>query len=128
MSEENVTVVVLKQIRDEARKTNERLDRSNERLDQVVREQIRLCTGLVALRKDFGELRKDFGELRKDFGELRKDFGEFKEEVVLEVRKLGGRIENLILGPMGTQVRDHEGRLRRIERVVGLGPRRGRKN
>jgi archaellum component FlaC len=80
MTDSNVTVAILREIRDEARKTNERLDRSNERLDDVVHQQIRLNTSFAEMKEDFGEMKKDFGEMKKDFGEMKKDFGEMKKD------------------------------------------------
>ncbi len=62
MKTRDVTVEILKQIRDEARKTNERLDQTNERLDQTNERlgklehrqsetEVRLASELVALSK-----------------------------------------------------------------------------
>ncbi len=69
MGNDELTIEILKQIRDEAKRTNERLDTTNERLDttnerlkttnerldRVVREQIRHATAIVSLEKSLGD-------------------------------------------------------------------------
>lgn len=41
--------------------------------------------------------------------------------LAVEVHELNGRIDNVLIGPMGQQVRDHESRIRRLEERASLG-------
>ena len=96
MASDDLTIQILRGIRDQVRETNERLDRTNERLDQtnerldqVGRRQLesetRLTTELLAVVSAIHEVRD---VLRESAG---RD------------HRLGDRIE------------DHEARLRRLE-------------
>jgi hypothetical protein len=93
-----LTTEILVQIRDEIRgmrtdlgaridRTNERLDRSNERLDRVVQEQIRQATAIVELEQGQREMHSS------------------QREIVGELKRLNSRIDNVLTGTMGQQVR-----------------------
>jgi hypothetical protein len=103
MSDLNTQVLIdirneLREMRGDIRGTNERLDRTNERLDRSVQEQIRLATTLVAVEVGQREMKE-------------------------EIRGLNARIDNVLIGPMGTTVKEHESRIRRVEEHLGLaGP------
>ena len=105
---EDLSTQILIQIRDEIVKTNERLDqtrtdlserldRSNERLARVVQEQIRQATAIVELTSGQQRLEQGLGL------------------VVDELRALNGRVDNILTGPLGDKVRDHDDRLVRLE-------------
>jgi septal ring factor EnvC (AmiA/AmiB activator) len=85
----DLTIEILKQIRDGVTQTNEQLDQTNERLDRVERRQsemeTRLATELVAVAGAVRELR----------------------DVLVEDRKLRDT------------VRDHERRIRSLEEALG---------
>ncbi len=98
MGNDELTIEILKQIRDEGKRTNERLDTTNERLDRVVQEQIRHATAIVSLEKSLGE----------------------------EIRRVGDRIDNVLTGQLGQVVRVTaarvdalEARMARVETVEG---------
>ena len=119
----DLTVAILREIRDEIRTTNERMDalrvglseridglserqdRTNDRLDLVVQEQIRLSTGFVEMQ------------------EIQRETAEILGHLVREMHQHNERLDNVLVGPMGKQVRDHERRLGSLEeRVEALTP------
>ena len=72
MTDDELTLAVLRDIREEAKKTNERLDRTNERLDQtnerldqtreelsqrIVEGELRTATAITELAGTVGEVR-----------------------------------------------------------------------
>jgi len=85
----DLTTQVLIEIRDEVRRTNDRLDQTNERLSQIDHRQaeteIRLATELVAVARAVGEVR----------------------DLLREERILAPRVD------------DHEKRLAALEQTVG---------
>src|SRR5438270_131030 len=108
MTDGDLTIAILREIRDEIRKTNERLgstnerlDATNERLDRVVHEQIRHATAIVDLERKTSE---GFQRTAEGFDAL-----------IHEIRTLNGRLDSVLIGPMGNQVRDHEDRIKRLE-------------
>lgn len=134
---ENLTIAILREIRDEIRSTNARLDQTREelgaridqmgariddvrdtlgaridatntRLDRVVQEQIRQGTTLVKVVEAIESLDRRQDALEAGVG-----------RVVDELERLNARIDNVFVGPMGTTVRDHEQRLTALERKVG---------
>ena len=64
---DDVTVKILIEIRDEIRKTNERLDDTNARLDTTNQ---RLDNGLAGVREEIGRLRE---ELREGLADVRRE-------------------------------------------------------
>jgi hypothetical protein len=95
----NLTVEILREIRDEAKKTNTRLDQTNARLDQT---NVRL-DGLQA------ETRQGFEALR---AEMHQGFD-----------LVGRRIDNVLLGEHRHEHEELRGRVERIEQHLGLEPR-----
>ncbi|MBX3232478.1 MAG: hypothetical protein KIT84_16005 [Labilithrix sp.] len=104
MTEGELTVAILREIRDEVRKTNDRIDQTNDRLDRVVEQQIRHATAIVGLEA------------------AQRDTAEILRGLVRVVQEHNARIDNVILGPMGETVREHETRLRRVEERLGIEP------
>jgi chromosome segregation ATPase len=105
----DLTNEILIEIRDEIRatrtdlgsridQTNSRIDRTNDRLDRLVQEQIRQATAVVELQVGQREMRD-------------------------EIRGLNARIDNVLTGSVGSAVKEHESRIRRVEEHLGLtGP------
>ena len=93
------TVRILREIWNEMKALNGRVDRTN--------------SGLAELRGDVRELRGEVHELRGDVGELRGD-----------VQRLDGRMENLLLGAHAQEHRDFRERIVRLEVGVGIAPAR----
>ena len=124
MSGDELTVAILREIRDEIRATNARVDVSNERLDKLAEGQIRIATEVAELRGEVCGLREEVGGLRGEVGDLRGEVGGLRGEVGGlrgEVRKQGDRLENAILTG-GQMFREFRFRLDRLERHVGLEP------
>ncbi len=108
---DDLTIEILKQIRDEIRTTrielsarvdatngrldttNQRLDTTNQRLDRVVQEQIREATAIVELEHG-------------------------QRELVEEVKQLNARIDSVLTGALGQSVRGHESRISTTEAHV----------
>jgi chromosome segregation ATPase len=136
---DNLTVEILRDIRDEVRTTNARIDslrvettgliaetnqrlddiraESNERLERLNEGQIRLATGLADLRGEVGNLRGEVGDLRGEVGNLRGEVGDLRGEVVRQ----GDRLENAILTG-GQLIRGLTQRVERLEAHTGLEP------
>jgi hypothetical protein len=111
---------ILIDIREELRSTKatlgERIDnvsgridnmstRVNERLDHVVEGLVRQRTELVEVQGRQRETNEALAGIGRD------------------IRGLNSRLDNVLVGPMGTTVKEHESRLRRVEEHLGLaGP------
>jgi chromosome segregation ATPase len=111
MAEDNIVSLVpalLREIRDEVRSTNTRLDKlderlsgrideTNTRLDRLERRQteadIRLSTSLIELQK------------------AQNATTEAVRALIAETRTLHARLDHVFIGPMGAKVREHEDRL-----------------
>jgi predicted nucleic acid-binding Zn-ribbon protein len=120
-----LTLRVLREIRDELVGTNQRVDRLREdttreigqlrtettrRLDHLAEGQVRLATEVAGLRGEVGELRGEVGELRGEVGGLRG-----------EVRRQGDRLENALLTG-GQALQGLRQRIERLEEHTGLEP------
>ena len=141
MSNDDLTIEILKQIRDgvtdvrselkETRTdlgaridaTNERLDTTNERLDSVVREQIRHATAIVGLEQRMGGVEQGVGALDKRLMGMDMRLTSLEQTFVTEIRKLGDRIDNVLTGQLGQVVRSTSARVdaleARMDRVEG---------
>ncbi len=87
----SLTLAVLKEIRDEARKTNDRLDQTNERLERLERRQtemeMRLATELITVTSAVREV----GDLFKDNAAVRAKVDEHEARIAALERPLTGR-------------------------------------
>ena len=124
MSEpENLSVVILKQIREEIVGTNRRVDalraeskqqvdtlrvEVTQRLDHLTEGQVRLATEVAGLRGDVHDLRGEVHDLRDEVHDLRD-----------EVTRQGDRLENTI-STGGSVIRDLRDRVERLERHTGI--------
>ncbi len=111
MDPTDLTLEVLRSIRDEVRGLGVRQDTTNQRLDEVVQHQIRQGTDLAEMRGDIGQMRGEIGELRA----LQRETIAAVEHVARAVHENGERIDNILIGPVGETLRDHERRLQRLE-------------
>ncbi len=126
MSEnENLTVTILREIRDEIRSTNVRLDQTreelsakldqtNSRLDVFVREQIRQGTMMVAMQASIGKIVDVVVSLDLRLTALEQGV----ERVVEELERLNSRIDHVFTGPLGVTVRAYDQRLTSVESRV----------
>ncbi len=114
----DLSIEILKQIRDEMRMTRQELgakiEQTNTRLDRVVNEQIRHATAIVELERGQGNLER--GQVAI-VAALERLF-DGQEKVVGELRRINARIDNVLVGPMGESVRDHDARVTRLETRV----------
>jgi methyl-accepting chemotaxis protein len=91
--------------------TNERLDQTNERLDRVAQDQLHMANAFLRME---GAVERLDQNQRKTTAAV--------EGLLREVQNLNGRLDHVLVGPMGQQVRDHEERLSRVEKHLGLPP------
>ena len=132
MTDDDLTVGILRGIRDEIRATNVHLDAlrqdtnsrfeelrgdTNRRLDHLAEGQIRLTTEVTELKGDVSELKGDVSELKGDVRELKGDVSELGSRIA----KIDDRFEHFLVTG-GTAVRDLTSRVARVERHVGLSP------
>ena len=125
-SEESLTVEILRQIRGEVVKTNERLEHletsvdnrlseTNRRLDFLAEGQTRLYTEVAGLKGEVGGLRGEVGGLRGEVGGLRGEVVELRASV----DRNGDRFEHF-LHTNGDAIRDLRERMGRVEEHIGL--------
>jgi chromosome segregation ATPase len=121
---------LLREIRDEIRATNtrldgltERVDGLSERVDANTRELIRHATAIVELEKGQREI---LAELRLHSRILEGHSQTLKEHTAalsLLIRKSdeqSARIDNVLLGVPGETMRDMQRRIRALEQKVGI--------
>ncbi len=134
----DLTVEILKQIRDELKltrtelserigQTNDRLDRTNERLDRTVHEQIRHATAIVDLERGQTAIVAVLERLSAGQDRLSAGQGQLvasQEQIVVELQRLNSRIDHVFVGPMGETLRDHQERITRLEKSVETIKRR----
>jgi len=122
MGNDDLTIEILKQIRDELKQTradtnerldatnerldatNERLGATNDRLDRVVQEQIRHATAIIQLERGQRDLTE---QVRLG-----------NRELAAEIRKVGDRIDNVLTGQLGQVVRATAARVDALEARV----------
>lgn len=103
MNDDNLTLEILRQIRDEARATNERLDATNERLDATTeRLDARLDNLTEAMVRGFTLVNDRLGQVHDRFGDVNE------------------RLDALLLGSHRDEHHDLRERIERIEAWVGL--------
>lgn len=116
MGDGELTLAILREIRDEIRKTNtrldatngrldgtnERLDATNERLDRVVHEQIRHSTAIVELEAG------------------QREIVTVLKGMAHAIEGLNMRLDNVLLGPLGDKVRNLDSRMQRVEGRLGI--------
>jgi hypothetical protein len=109
MTEDSVTVAILREIRGELKGIREEGRQTNQRLDAVVEWQIRMGTTVAEL----GGKTTEIGATVVDLVGVTRQLGD-------KIDGLGARIDNVLVGPMGGAVRDLGKRVRRLEKHVGL--------
>ena len=84
------TLAVLREIRDEGKRTNERLDQTNERLDQLTRRvvdsEVRTATALTALAgsvNDLNSMLREDRDLRNRVERCEHDIAELKSRLAV---------------------------------------------
>ncbi len=111
---------ILRAIWNEMKALNGRVDKTNEGLSGLRTELRGEMAGLrTELRGEMAELRT---ELRGEMAELRGEMAELRDEMHAGFEMLGGRIDNLLLGPHGRDHSDLRERVARIEGHLGLPP------
>ena len=114
MNPTDITIDILKSIRDEARKTNERLESlehtTNERFD---RQEERLDRHEKIL--------EHHGQILEHHSQILERHEKALGLLIGEVRNLGGRIDNIVSGQLGEKVRDLDLRVTALESRLGPG-------
>ncbi len=103
MDTTDLTIEILQGLRTDiqglGKTLGDRIDQTNERLDRLAEGQIRMGTQINERLDGIN-------------GRL--------ESVESEVRSLNNRLDNVLIGPLGNSVRDHEDRIRHIERRLEM--------
>jgi hypothetical protein len=97
MEENSLTLAILREIRDNTARTNERVDHLTERVDAQ------------------GELLQTLAAVQIRQEALLKRHDDALTGMLHELRRIHDRIDNVFEGPLAGTVRDHETRLRRLE-------------
>jgi len=110
----DLTVKILREIRDAARQTNVRLDQTNARLDSLQHE--------TNARLDQTNSRLDSlqREMRESIGQTNTRLDSLQREMRKGFEHVGQRIDNLLLGPHREDHEQIHERLERIERHLDL--------
>ena len=90
----DLTVEILKQIRDEVRNTNVRLDATNERLDRHEEVLIKLLQG----QERHERLLAHHGQLLERHERVLERHEQALSQLVVEVQNLNGRFDNFLTG------------------------------
>ena len=111
MEENSLTLAILREIRDNTARTNERVDHLTERVDA----QGELLQTMAAV-----QVRQEALLQRLVEASLRHEQTLTRHEDALygihgELRRIHERLDNVFEGPLSSTVRDHETRLRRLE-------------
>ena len=104
MDENSLTIAILREIRDNTARTNERVDHLTERVDA----QGELLQTMAAV-----QIRQEQALLK--LTEIAERHDESLKGIHGELRRIHERIDNVFEGPLAGTVRDHEARLRRLE-------------
>jgi DNA repair exonuclease SbcCD ATPase subunit len=118
MEPTDLTIHVLREIRDELRGLKQTTEERFERLEQ---QQVETNARLESLERTTNE-RFDRLEGRMDRHETILERHEKALSLLInEVRGLGSRIDNLVTGPMGEKVRELDRRVATLESRAGIG-------
>ena len=105
----SLTLEILRQIRDEARATNERLDQTNERLDQTNERLDQTNEHLASFEARVDRRLRDQEEATRDGFAL----------VAKHLRRLDQRIDHVLVGPHRDEHRELRQRVEHIEARLG---------
>jgi hypothetical protein len=111
MEENSLTLAILREIRDNTARTNERVDHLTERVDHLTERvdgQSELLQTMAAV-----QIRQEQALIK--LTEIVERHDESLKGIHGELRRIHDRIDNVFEGPLSTTVRDHESRLRRLE-------------
>ena len=121
MEESGLTLAILREIRDNTAKTNERVDHLTERVDQVVHEQIRQGTTMIEVLRVQERLVDAVVAIDQRQGVMERCMG----QVVTELQRVNARLDNVFAGPLGGYVRAHDQRIDALEHRVDALEHRG---
>jgi len=104
MEENSLTLAILREIRDNTARTNERVDHLTERVDG--HGELLQTMAAVQIRQEQALIK---------LTEIVERHDESLKGIHGELRRIHDRIDNVFEGPLAETVRDHEIRLRRLE-------------
>lgn len=118
MEPESLTIAILKEIRDNTAKTNDRLDHLTERVDHLTERVAGVEEGVHGLTARVDamaatQIRQEVILVR--LAEASERHEEGIKTLIRVTDRINDRIDNLVEGAIGQTVRDHEKRLRRLE-------------
>jgi len=106
----DLTVKILREIRDETRQTNTRLDQTNACLDSLQHE----------MHESIGQTNARLDGLQHEMGQTNARLDSLQHEMRRGFDKVGQRIDNLLLGPHREDHEQIHQRLDRIEQHLNL--------
>jgi len=118
MDENSLTLAILREIRDNTARTNERVDHLTERVDHLTERvdgqgELLQTMATVQIRQEALLQRLVESSMRHE------KILERQDEALLgihgELRRIHDRIDHVYEGPLSSAVRDHEARIRRLE-------------
>ena len=125
MEENSLTIAILREIRDNTAKTNDRLDHLTERVDHLTERVDHLTERVDAQGAQIDTMAsvqiRQAQQLTEITGILREHSDRFDRHeaaltaLVRETRRIHDRIDHIYEGPLAVTLRDHEARLRRLE-------------
>ncbi|MEZ4394889.1 MAG: hypothetical protein R3A48_27750 [Polyangiales bacterium] len=111
MDESSLTIAILREIRDNTARTNERVDHLTERVDHLS-ERVDHLTDRVDVH---GELLQTMAAVQIRQEALLQRHDDALCTIIVELRRVHDRIDHVYEGPLTGTLRDHESRLRRLE-------------
>lgn len=118
MEENSLTIAILREIRDNTAKTNDRLDHLTERVDHLTErvdaQGAQMNTMASVQIRQAQQLTEITGILREHSDRFDRHEAALTA-LVRETRRIHDRIDHIYEGPLAVTLRDHEARLRRLE-------------
>lgn len=118
MEENSLTLAILREIRDNTAKTNNRVDALSDRVDALsdrVGALETLTNTMATVQVAQAQQLTEISETLRRLVEIAERHEARIDLLTAEVRGTNARIDNLVEGALGSTVRDHELRLRRLE-------------
>ena len=118
MEENNLVIAILREIRDNTARTNERVDHLTERVDHLterVDAQGAHINTLAAVQIRQAQQLGEIADILRGHTERFDRHEEILRALVHETQRIHARIDHIYEGPVVYSLRDHEARLRRLE-------------
>jgi uncharacterized coiled-coil protein SlyX len=119
MNPTDITIDILKSIRDEIRVLGQRQAETNERLESLEHTTNERFDRLEERLDRHEKILEHHGQILEHHSQILERHEKALGLLIGEVRNLGGRIDNIVSGQFGDTVRDLERRVTAIESRLG---------